>query len=355
MTTDCLPHQARRVDTSLATFGKPWWQRQLDDGLIGRGGALDEQVDELFEEAAQKKTTAASTAAETVGWLRESLGSVFHSAIELEVASAFQSATAEAVDVVEEWSDELSTARDPSAAPSPMPPPLVDSPPVRCFSAKGIGGRFQRRTPSQLTEAGAVGGTTTFPSASQVAEQVAEGDACAEADSAPDSAPPEPETSEDSSMQLLSTTLDAPLGALSISSAISSTPNRDLKRTAPPTARSALLPTLPVGGDTETPFTPVPRGAERERREADGRYTDGRYDRDDPSLSEPLFFTSAVSSAVSGLPSLSRLFGFGSVAAPPPSRPHILAPAFSPPAEADAGEGVSFAPSATTPEVQDQS
>ena len=101
------------MDTSLATFGKPWWQRQLDDGLMGRGGALDEQVDELFEEAAQKKTTAASTAAETVGWLRQSLGSVFHSATELEVASAVQSATAEAVDVVEEWSDELSTARDP--------------------------------------------------------------------------------------------------------------------------------------------------------------------------------------------------------------------------------------------------
>jgi hypothetical protein len=358
------PEQARRVDSSLATFGKPWWQRQLDDGLMGRGGALDEQVDELFEEAAQKTTTAASTAVETVGWLRQSLGSVFHSAAELEVASAFQSATAEAVDVVEEWSDELSTGRDPSAAPSPMPPPSVDSPPVRCFSAKGIGGRFQRRTPSQLTEAGAVGGTTTFPSAFPSASQVA--DASADADSAPpdsappDSAPPEPATSEDSSMQLLSTTLDAPLGALSISSAISSagssaissavpsaissTPKRAPKRTAPPSSRSTLLPTLPVGGDTETPFTPVPRGAEREGREADGR-----YDNDDPSLSEPLFFTSAVSSAVSGLPTLSRLFGFGSLAARPPSRPHILAPAFSPPAEADAGEGLSVAPSAPTP------
>jgi hypothetical protein len=378
------PEQARRVDSSLATFGKPWWQRQLDDGLIGRGGALDEQVDELFEEAAQKTTTAASTAVETVGWLRQSLGSVFHSAAELEVASAFQSATAEAVDVVEEWSDELSTARDPSAAlstardpsaalstardpsaaPSPMPPPSVDSPPVRCFSAKGIGGRFQRRTPSQLTDAGAVGGTTTFPSAFPSASQVA--DASADADSAPPdsapphSAPPEPATSEDSSMQLLSTTLDAPLGALSISSAlssagssaissavpsaISSTPKRAPKRTAPPSSRSTLLPTLPVGGDTETPFTPVPRGAEREGREADGR-----YDNDDPSLSEPLFFTSAVSSAVSGLPTLSRLFGFGSLAARPPSRPHILAPAFSPPAEADAGEGLSVAPSAPTP------
>ena len=363
------PEQARRVDASLATFGKPWWQRQLDDGLIGRGGALDEQVDELFEEAAQKTTTAASTAVETVGWLRQSLGSVFHSAAELEVASAFQSATAEAVDVVEEWSDELSTARDPSAAPSPMPPPSVDSPPVRCFSAKGIGGRFQRRTPSQLTDAGAVGGTTTFPSAFPSASQVA--DASADADSAPpdsappdsappDSAPPEPATSEDSSMQLLSTTLDAPLGAFSISSAISSavpsaissavpsaissTPKRAPKRTAPPSSRSTLLPTLPVGGDTETPFTPVPRGAEREGREADGR-----YDNDDPSLSEPLFFTSAVSSAVSGLPTLSRLFGFGSLAARPPSRPHILAPAFSPPAEADAGEGLRVAPSAPTP------
>ena len=363
------PEQARRVDASLATFGKPWWQRQLDDGLIGRGGALDEQVDELFEEAAQKTTTAASTAVETVGWLRQSLGSVFHSAAELEVASAFQSATAEAVDVVEEWSDELSTARDPSAAPSPMPPPSVDSPPVRCFSAKGIGGRFQRRTPSQLTDAGAVGGTTTFPSAFPSASQVA--DASADADSAPpdsappDSAPPEPATSEDSSMQLLSTTLDAPLGAFSISSAISSavpsaissavpsaissTPKRAPKRTAPPSSRSTLLPTLPVGGDTETPFTPVPRGAEREGREADGR-----YDNDDPSLSEPLFFTSAVSSAVSGLPTLSRLFGFGSLAARPPSRPHILAPAFSPPAEADAGEGLRVAPSAPTPKVQDQ-
>ena len=342
------PEQARRVDASLATFGKPWWQRQLDDGLMGRGGALDEQVDELFEEAAQKTTTAASTAVETVGWLRQSLGSVFHSAAELEVASAFQSATAEAVDVVEEWSDELSTARDPSAAPSPMPPPSVDSPPVRCFSAKGIGGRFQRRTPSQLTEAGAVGGTTTFPSAFPSASQVA------------DAAPPEPATSEDSSMQLLSTTLDAPLGAFSISSAISSavpsaissavpsaissTPKRAPKRTAPPSSRSTLLPTLPVGGDTETPFTPVPRGAEREGREADGR-----YDNDDPSLSEPLFFTSAVSSAVSGLPTLSRLFGFGSLAARPPSRPHILAPAFSPPADADAGEGLRVAPSAPTP------
>ena len=350
------PEQARRVDASLATFGKPWWQRQLDDGLMGRGGALDEQVDELFEEAAQKTTTAASTAVETVGWLRQSLGSVFHSAAELEVASAFQSATAEAVDVVEEWSDELSTARDPSAAPSPMPPPSVDSPPVRCFSAKGIGGRFQRRTPSQLTEAGAVGGTTTFPSAFPSASQVA--DASADANSAPPdsapphSAPPEPATSEDSSMQLLSTTLDAPLGALSISSAISSavpsaissTPKRAPKRTAPPSSRSTLLPTLPVGGDTETPFTPVPRGAEREGREADGR-----YDNDDPSLSEPLFFTSAVSSAVSGLPTLSRLFGFGSLAARPPSRPHILAPAFSPPAEADAGEGLRVAPSAPTP------
>jgi len=366
------PEQARRVDSSLATFGKPWWQRQLDDGLIGRGGALDEQVDELFEEAAQKTTTAASTAVETVGWLRQSLGSVFHSAAELEVASAFQSATAEAVDVVEEWSDELSTARDPSAAPSPMPPPSVDSPPVRCFSAKGIGGRFQRRTPSQLTEAGAVGGTTTFPSAFPSASQVA--DASADANSAPPdsapphSAPPEPATSEDSSMQLLSTTLDAPLGALSISSAISSavpsaisgavpsaiwsavpsaissTPKRAPKRTAPPSSRSTLLPTLPVGGDTETPFTPVPRGAEREGREADGR-----YDNDDPSLSEPLFFTSAVSSAVSGLPTLSRLFGFGSLAARPPSRPHILAPAFSPPADADAGEGLRVAPSAPTP------
>ena len=350
------PEQARRVDSSLATFGKPWWQRQLDDGLMGRGGALDEQVDELFEEAAQKTTTAASTAVETVGWLRQSLGSVFHSAAELEVASAFQSATAEAVDVVEEWSDELSTARDPLAAPSPMPPPSVDSPPVRCFSAKGIGGRFQRRTPSQLTEAGAVGGTTTFPSAFPSASQVA--DASADANSAPPdsapphSAPPEPATSEDSSMQLLSTTLDAPLGALSISSAISSavpsaissTPKRAPKRTAPPSSRSTLLPTLPVGGDTETPFTPVPRGAEREGREADGR-----YDNDDPSLSEPLFFTSAVSSAVSGLPTLSRLFGFGSLAARPPSRPHILAPAFSPPADADAGEGLSVAPSAPTP------
>jgi hypothetical protein len=360
------PEQARRVDASLATFGKPWWQRQLDDGLMGRGGALDEQVDELFEEAAQKTTTAASTAVETVGWLRQSLGSVFHSAAELEVATAFQSATAEAVDVVEEWSDELSTARDPSAAlstardpsaaPSPMPPPSVDSPPVRCFSAKGIGGRFQRRTPSQLTDAGAVGGTTTFPSAFPSASQVA--DASADANSAPPdsapphSAPPEPATSEDSSMQLLSTTLDAPLGALSISSAISSavpsaissTPKRAPKRTAPPSSRSTLLPTLPVGGDTETPFTPVPRGAEREGREADGR-----YDNDDPSLSEPLFFTSAVSSAVSGLPTLSRLFGFGSLAARPPSRPHILAPAFSPPAEADAGEGLSVAPSAPTP------
>jgi hypothetical protein len=366
------PEQARRVDASLATFGKPWWQRQLDDGLMGRGGALDEQVDELFEEAAQKTTTAASTAVETVGWLRQSLGSVFHSAAELEVASAFQSATAEAVDVVEEWSDELSTARDPSAAPSPMPPPSVDSPPVRCFSAKGIGGRFQRRTPSQLTEAGAVGGTTTFPSAFPSASQVA--DASADANSAPPdsapphSAPPEPATSEDSSMQLLSTTLDAPLGALSISSAISSavpsaissavpsaiwsavpsaissTPKRAPKRTAPPSSRSTLLPTLPVGGDTETPFTPVPRGAEREGREADGR-----YDNDDPSLSEPLFFTSAVSSAVSGLPTLSRLFGFGSLAARPPSRPHILAPAFSPPADADAGEGLRVAPSAPTP------
>jgi len=350
------PEQARRVDSSLATFGKPWWQRQLDDGLMGRGGALDEQVDELFEEAAQKTTTAASTAVETVGWLRQSLGSVFHSAAELEVASAFQSATAEAVDVVEEWSDELSTARDPLAAPSPMPPPSVDSPPVRCFSAKGIGGRFQRRTPSQLTDAGAVGGTTTFPSAFPSASQVA--DASADANSAPPdsapphSAPPEPATSEDSSMQLLSTTLDAPLGALSISSAISSavpsaissTPKRAPKRTAPPSSRSTLLPTLPVGGDTETPFTPVPRGAEREGREADGR-----YDNDDPSLSEPLFFTSAVSSAVSGLPTLSRLFGFGSLAARPPSRPHILAPAFSPPADADAGEGLSVAPSAPTP------
>jgi hypothetical protein len=113
---------------------------------------------------------------------------------------------------------------------------------------------------------------------------------------------------------------------------------------APPSSRSTLLPTLPVGGDTETPFTPVPRGAEREGREADGR-----YDNDDPSLSEPLFFTSAVSSAVSGLPTLSRLFGFGSLAARPPSRPHILAPAFSPPADADAGEGLSVAPSAPTP------
>jgi hypothetical protein len=52
---------------------------------------------------------------------------------------------------------------------------------------------------------------------------------------------------------------------------------------------------------------------------------------------------------VSGLPTLSRLFGFGSLAARPPSRPHILAPAFSPPADADAGEGLSVAPSAPTP------
>jgi hypothetical protein len=52
---------------------------------------------------------------------------------------------------------------------------------------------------------------------------------------------------------------------------------------------------------------------------------------------------------VSGLPTLSRLFGFGSLAARPPSRPHILAPAFSPPGEADAGEGLRVAPSAPTP------
>lgn len=210
--------QQAEVDGALRHFAKPWW---------------------LLE--AEKDT---ARAAETVGWLRQSLGGVFANTPQRPLSQLAADAVYEAAEVAGEWSGELAPGSDlPLVAPTPLGAPGTEPPRPLAMA----------------------------PAARSMARSI-------DADGGGGGAPLSSVSSDDSSSQLLDDTerravVSASSAGLSPEPSVLGSPSSggfssgglssEMKQLLPRPAAATPPPqfSLPIGGDAETPYRSPPTRA----------------------------------------------------------------------------------------------